>query len=173
MIGYPKHSGPMRSRVIRSDEPTGQKNYQTKPISNNPQGINGLRLVSGTAGAPSPAKPDGLLRRDTRGPLPRGRQPREPQQRNNDHRSSGAIEQQNYQTNQIPHNCHRSSSLDPSPIFFENAIVRDRASGPGVLGIAEACLFARWAVGGHRGVRRLSYSCFGRFMARTPRWRAP
>ena len=68
MIGHPKHSAPMRARVIGSHEPTGQRNYQTKPISNNQQGINGLRRVSGTAGKPGLAKLDGSLRRK----LPRG-----------------------------------------------------------------------------------------------------
>ena len=68
MIGHPKHSAPMRARVIGSHEPTGQRNYQTKPISNNQQGINGLRRVSGTAGKPGLAKPDGSLRRN----MPRG-----------------------------------------------------------------------------------------------------
>ena len=50
MIGYPKQSGPIRARAVRSHESAGRKNYQTKPISYNQQGINGLRVVSSTVG---------------------------------------------------------------------------------------------------------------------------
>ena len=55
-----------------------KENYQTKPISNNPAGINGLRRVSSTTGPPGLAKPDRSLHRDTRGPLPKGKWPRGP-----------------------------------------------------------------------------------------------
>ena len=66
IIGYPEHSGVIRARAIRSHEPTEQRNYRTKPILNNPPGINWLRRVSGMAGAPGSAKPDGSLQRDLR-----------------------------------------------------------------------------------------------------------
>ena len=50
MIGHPKYSGPIRAPTLQSHKTMDQRNYQTKPISYNPKGINGLRLVSATAG---------------------------------------------------------------------------------------------------------------------------
>ena len=61
-----------------------EKNDETNPISYNPQGINGLRLVSSTVGRPGSAKPDRSLHPDTRRHRPKARSTAERQQGDNE-----------------------------------------------------------------------------------------
>ena len=87
-----------------------EKNYQTKPISHNPQGINGLWLVSSAAGRPARQNPNGRSAGIQGDRCPRAVGPRG-NRATTDHRSRGATGQQNYQTKPIPSNCHRNNNL--------------------------------------------------------------
>ena len=86
-------SWPLRARAVGSHAPTRQQNYQTNPISSNPKGINGLRLVSRACSADL-----ALFQRPRRwaacsADLALFQRPR----------PWAATEQQNDQTNPIPH----------------------------------------------------------------------
>ena len=111
MTGYQKHSGPTRGRVVRTHEPTGPENYQTKPISHNPQGINGLRLVSSTAGRSARQNPPDRssgTRRDLR---LRAVGPQEQQGNNGPSEQKELPKQQDDQTKPIQNNSHIFSNL--------------------------------------------------------------
>ena len=109
---HAKHSGPIRARAVGSYEPTRQQNYQTNPISSNPKGINGLQLVSSTAGRSDPSNPTDRPA-GYKGSFAAGREA--PKEQHGGRacsadlalfqrpRPSAATEQQNDQTNQIPH----------------------------------------------------------------------
>ena len=76
-----------------------RKNYQTKPISYNPRGIKGLRLISSTAGQPARQDPTDRSSgtRNKRTPLLKAGGPEGPQQG-----SYGLSEERRYRATRLP-----------------------------------------------------------------------
>ena len=90
-----------------------EKNYQTKPISHNPQGINGLWLVSSAAGrqldkTPTDAPPG------SKGTVARGQSARGATGQQRTIGAEELLSKQNYQTKPIPSNYHRNNNLHDS-----------------------------------------------------------
>ena len=112
MIGHPKHSGVNSSTGNSEQRANGARKYQTKPMSSNPWGINGLQFWFRSRGTPGSARRDGSLHRVTVHLRLSAGDPRE-QPRATTIEGRGTTERQNYQTNQISHNPHRFSILLP------------------------------------------------------------
>ena len=87
-----------------------KEKYQTKPISSNPWGINGLQFWFRCRGTPGSARRDGSLHRVTVHLRLSAGDPRE-QPRATTIEGMENTERQNYQTNPISHNPHRFSIL--------------------------------------------------------------
>ena len=92
---------------MQNHEPMDERNYQTKPISYNQQGINGLRRVSSTVGRPARQDPTDRSRgiQIQEDPRLRVSGPEERQQGNN-----GPSEQPSYLATELP-NKPNSSEL--------------------------------------------------------------
>ena len=114
MIGDPRHSGPMRARVIRSHEPRERGKLPNKANFKQPSGNQWVTAGFQYHGTTRLGKTRQIAPPGYEGPLLRASGPAEQRQGDDDYRSSGATEQQSDQTKPIRHNSHRFSSLHDS-----------------------------------------------------------